>query len=286
MFVVAGVTGKTGSVVATILLEKKQPVRVIVRSQEKGASWKAKGAEVAVASLDDARALAKAFEGATGAYLLVPPNYQAVSYIDDRRKVVDALAEAVKASSLPHVAFLSSVGAQLSGGTGPIRVLRYGEQKLGAVAQNLTILRAPYFMENWVPVIGAAKSGGLLPTFIAPGQKLPMIATHDIGRIAAEQLIAGGQGRKVLELSGPEDYSPDQVAVALGQLLGRTVKAQQAPLEAVVPTFKSFGFSEDAAKMFEEMYRGFVNGPIDFERTGATHIRGVVTVAEALKHSA
>lgn len=282
MFVVAGVTGHTGAVVADTLLAKKQSVRVIVRAAEKGAAWRARGAEVAVASLDDAQALARAFEGAAGAYLLVPPNYAAVSYLDDRKKVADALTNAVKASGLGHVVFLSSVGAHLPEGTGPIRVVRYGEQQLGAVAKNLTILRPPSFFENWKPVLGAAKAQGVLPSFLAPSRKIPMISTRDIGRIAAEQLLVGGRGRMVLELSGPEDYSPNDVAAVLSTILKHPVTVQQAPLTAVVPTYKSFGFSEDAARLFEEMYRGFEQGTIVFEQTGATHLRGTVTLAEAL----
>ncbi|MDH4237242.1 MAG: NAD(P)H-binding protein, partial [Nitrospira sp.] len=66
MFVVVGATGHTGSVVVEALLHKKQYVRVVVRSADKGAPWKAKGADVAVASLDDVAALANAFEGAVG----------------------------------------------------------------------------------------------------------------------------------------------------------------------------------------------------------------------------
>nr|MBI3613438.1 NAD(P)H-binding protein [Nitrospirota bacterium] len=283
MFVVAGVTGNTGSVVAQTLLDRKQPVRVIVRTADKGAAWKAKGAEVAVASLDDAQALTKAFEGATGAYLLVPPNYAAPSYFEDRKRVTDALAKAVKASGLGHVVFLSSIGAHLPEGTGPIRIVRYGEQQLGAVAKNLTILRPPSFLDNWAPVLGAAKAQGLLPSFLAPDRRIPMISTRDIGRIAAEQLIAGGKGRTVLELSGPEDYSPNDVAAALATLLKRTVAVQHAPLSAVVPTCKSFGFSDDAARLFEEMYRGFEQGTINYEKTGTTHVRGHVTATEALQ---
>jgi uncharacterized protein YbjT (DUF2867 family) len=283
MFVVAGVTGNTGSVVAQTLLDRKQPVRVIVRTADKGAAWKAKGAEVAVASLDDTKALTKACEGATGAYLLVPPNYTATSYLDDRKKVADALAKAVKASGLGHVVFLSSIGAHLPGETGPIRVVRYGEQQLEADAKNLTILRPASFLDNWVPVLGAAKAQGVLPSFLAPDRRIAMISTLDIGRIAAEQLIAGGQGRKVLELSGPEDYSPNDIAAALGKLLKRAVTVQHAPLSAVVPTFKSFGFSDDAARLFEEMYRGFEQGTINYEKTGATHVRGHVTATEALQ---
>jgi uncharacterized protein YbjT (DUF2867 family) len=227
--------------------------------------------------------LTKACEGATGAYLLVPPNYTATSYLDDRKKVADALAKAVKASGLGHVVFLSSIGAHLPGETGPIRVVRYGEQQLGAVAKNLTILRPASFLDNWVPVVGAAKAQGILPSFLAPDRRIAMISTLDIGRIAAEQLIAGGQGRKVLELSGPEDYSPNDIAAALGKLLKRAVTVQHAPLSAVVPTFKSFGFSDDAARLFEEMYRGFEQGTINYEKTGTTHVRGHVTATEALQ---
>ena len=53
MFVISGVTGNTGSVAAQTLIDQGQPVRVIVRSEEKGAPWKAKGAQVAVAEIAD-----------------------------------------------------------------------------------------------------------------------------------------------------------------------------------------------------------------------------------------
>ncbi|MBX3326491.1 MAG: NmrA family NAD(P)-binding protein, partial [Nitrospira sp.] len=98
MFVVIGATGNTGSAVVDTLLSKKQPVRVVVRSADKGAAWKAKGAEVAVASLDDGSALIKAFEGAKGVYLLVPPNYGAEAWLADQRARMDRAAEAVKKS--------------------------------------------------------------------------------------------------------------------------------------------------------------------------------------------
>ena len=195
---------------------------------------------------------------------------------------MDRAAEAVKSSGIGHVVFLSSVGGHIAEGTGPIRAARSGEQKLGGVAKNLTILRPCYFMENWAPGIGIAKSQGILPTFIAPRVKVPMIATRDIGRVGAEQLMAGGTGKQIVELAGPEEYTPDEVAAALGQILGKAVSAQHAPLSAVVPTFKSFGFSDEAAKLFEEMYASFSTGAIGYEHP-ASLVRGEVTLAEALQ---
>jgi uncharacterized protein YbjT (DUF2867 family) len=282
MFVVLGATGHTGSVVAETLLARKQPVRVVVRSADKGASWKAKGAEVAIASLDDVPALTKAFQGAVGLYLLVPPNYGATAWLAAQRQRMDQAAEAVKTSGISHVVFLSSIGGQIPEGTGPIRAARYGEQKLATVAQNLTILRPCYFMENWAPGIGMARGQGVLLTFIAPEGKIPMISTKDIGRVGAEYLIAGGKGKQIVELAGPEEYSPGQAAATLSQILGKAVSAQLAPLSTVVPTFTSFGFSDEAAKLFEEMYTSFSKGTIGYEQP-ASLVRGTVILSEALR---
>jgi uncharacterized protein YbjT (DUF2867 family) len=282
MFVVVGVTGNTGSAVVETLLNRKQPVRIIVRSADKATSWKAKGAEVAVASLEDVPAMTKALEGATGLYLLVPPNYGATVWLSEQRQRMDQAAQAVKASEITHVVFLSSIGGHIAEGTGPIQAARYGEQALETVAKHLTVLRPCYFMENWAPGIGMAKGQGILPTFIAPTAKVPMISTQDIGRMGAEQLLAGGKGKKIVELAGPEEYSPNDVAVALGQILGKPVSAQHAPLSAVVPTFKSFGFSDEAAKLFEEMYTSFSTGAIGYEHP-ASLVRGKITLAEALR---
>jgi len=155
MFVVAGVTGNTGSVVAQTLLDRKQPVRVIVRTADKGAAWKAKGAEIAVASLDDAQALTKAFKGATGAYLLVPPNYTAASYLDDRKKVADALAQAVKDRFLGK-------GFVVSGGTAALDsvVERKFKKKQELIDKNVAVVKAGWeFAEKhgWDEVSKAAK---------------------------------------------------------------------------------------------------------------------------------
>jgi uncharacterized protein YbjT (DUF2867 family) len=257
-------------------------VRVIVRASEKGEDWKAKGAQVAVASLEDAEALAKALNGVSGAYFLVPPNYKAAQYVEDRTRIVEAIASAVASSGLRHVVLLSSIGAHLTEETGPIRALHYAECRLGPVAQSITIVRAPYFMENWVPVLGAARLQGLLPSFLSPSRKIPMIAVRDIGHMAAECLLDRPKGRRVLELSGPQDYSPGDVAAVLGQHLHRRVNVQHLPLSAAISTFTAMGFSEEVARLFEEMYAGMERGSITYEGNGACKPRGLVTLSEAV----
>ncbi len=123
MFVVLGATGNTGSVVANTLLSRKQPVRIIVRSVDKGAAWKAKGAEIAVASLDEVSSLSEALQGAKGVYLLVPPNYGATAWLADQRARMDRAAEAIQRSAIGHVVFLSSIGAISLRGSGQFELL-------------------------------------------------------------------------------------------------------------------------------------------------------------------
>ena len=105
MFVISGVTGNTGSVVAQTLIEQGQSVRVIVRSEEKGAPWKAQGAEVAVADIMDVEAMTQALEGASGAYFLLPSDLMNEDFIGDSRKRAEAIIKAASDARLPHAVF-------------------------------------------------------------------------------------------------------------------------------------------------------------------------------------
>src|ERR1700690_1051884 len=75
MFAITGITGKVGGAVARSLLAQGQKVRAVVRDAEKGRSWSAQGCDIAIASVEDATALTKAFHGVEGVFLMTPPDY-------------------------------------------------------------------------------------------------------------------------------------------------------------------------------------------------------------------
>ena len=133
-----------------------------------------------------------------------------------------------------------------------------------------------------LPVLDTARTQGILPSFLSPDRKIPMIAARDIGHIAAECLLDQPKGRRVLELSGPADYSARDVAAAVGRRLKHEVAVKPLPTTAVVPTFTAMGFSENAAQLFAEMYDGLESGRITYEGNGACRPRGLVTLAEAV----
>jgi uncharacterized protein YbjT (DUF2867 family) len=273
MYVVAGVTGNTGKVVADALLAQKKPVRVIVRDAKKGEPWKARGAEVAVAELDDAAALTAALRGAEGAYLLLPPNFGSTSVRADNARRTKAFVDAIDASGVKHVVLLSSVGAQHADGTGPIASLHDAEIALAKTRAAVTFVRASYFMENTASSLYALGDGAL-PGFLKLDVAIPMVATDDIGAVAAKALLEGGKGKSVIELAGPRDYSPRDVAAALTRILGKTITAQLGPESAIVPALKGAGMNDEWAALYRDMIVGVNSGHVAFEGGAARALRG------------
>src|SRR5258708_21421654 len=156
MFVIAGVTGRVGGTAATELLAQKQKIKVIVRDAAKGKEWSARGAELAVGRLDDGSFLAGALKGATGFYTLLPADFSAPDVFAYQTKLADTIAQAVKQSGVPLVVVLSSLGAELASGTGPIKGLHYLENKLRETGTKVLAIRAAYLPENLGQSVGAA----------------------------------------------------------------------------------------------------------------------------------
>ena len=217
MYVIAGVSGNTGSIVANALLEQGKKVRVIVRDAKKGEAWKARGAEVAVASVDDEDALTKALEGATGAYLLSPPDMGSQDFIEEKRAPSRRSRAPSSAARSRTSSSCRRSGAQHEAGTGTIRTVHFGEERLAKTPAKTTFVRAAYFLDNWASVLGAAAQGKL-PTFLPPDLVVPMVSTKDIGLVAAKALLEPPSGKtEIIELAGPRDYSSRELAAVLGK---------------------------------------------------------------------
>jgi len=282
MFVITGATGNTGSVAAEALLDAGKPVRVVVRNALKAKHLAARGAQVVEADLSDEGAMVQAFQGAQGVYLLSPPDVTLADFFAARKRLVESLARAVKAAAVKHVVFLSSTGAQHSSGTGMIVSTYVGEQALRATGLPVTFVRAAYFIDNWASALQPAQQDGVLPSFIAASRAIPMVASRDIGKTVARALLDGPRGTRIIELAGPAEVSPAEVAATLSQLLGRTVKVAEVPLQAAVPTFTSFGFSPSVAEGFREMFEGIENGKVSWEGGSAEAARGTTSLTTAL----
>ena len=282
MYVVFGATGQTGSAVADALLEKNLPVRIVLRSDKAAGVWRARGADVAFADLTDASAMIEALTNATGVYALNPPAYNATDTSAAAKKIGAHYAEAIKKSGVRKVVLLSSVGSQHDHGTGLILSTHHLENIFGELEIPVAFLRAASFMDNWNGVAKVAAERGVLPSFYQPlDRKIPMVATKDIGHAAAVALTEEWTGKRVIELHGAADYSPNDTAAAFARALRRDVRSVTVPESDWQATVESFGFSPEAANDYVEMMRGFNSGHIVFENNAATETRRGETTIEA-----
>jgi NAD(P)H dehydrogenase (quinone) len=264
MFVVLGASGNTGKVVAETLLSQKKNVRVVVRDAAKGRVWKQAGADVSIADVEDGAALERAFSGAEGAYVLLPPNFSSTQVRVDNNRRASTIAAAIEAASVQHVVMLSSIGAQQPHGTGPVLAVRDAEATFTRGRAAATFVRAAYFMENWSGALfGVAQ--GVLPAFLRADQAIPMVATRDIGTAAARLLAEGGSGKRVIELAGPREYSPRDVAAALARVVGRPIAVQEAPEEAMASALTGAGMNAEWARLFQELTHGLNAGIVVWE---------------------
>ena len=281
MFVVAGATGHVGSVVAQQLLDKKQRVKVIVRDPAKGAPWSKREAEVAVGSLDDESFLAGALRGAEGFFVLLPPDARPPDFYENQRRTSDAIAGAVQAAGVHHVVLLSSVGADLPSGTGPIKGLCYLENELRKTGTVLSAVRAGYFQENLAQVVPAARDKGIYPNFAGSADHpMPMIATKDIGMLATQLLMEKPQKSHVVDLHGPA-YSVKQIAEKLGAALGKKLQIINIPEPEWVPAMTQAGMPRHLAEVFAEMYHAFGAGII--KPRGDRMVEGRTTIDEVVR---
>ena len=280
MFVIAGVTGHVGSVVATELIAKGHKVKVIVRDAAKGAAWSQKGAEIAVGALGDQAFLAGALKGAQGFFTLLPPDYTATDLYAAQRKLADAIAGAVKTSGVPHVVMLSSIGADLASGNGPIRGLRYLENVLRESGVKLTAMRAGSFQENVANSLGAAKVAGIYPNFGASQDySLPMVATRDLGAQAVASLTSPPAKNEIVDVIGPA-YSAKLVAEKLGAALGKSLKVVDVPQPGWVGAMTQGGVPAPLAEALAEMYGAAAQGKLTPK--GDRLVQGKTTLDEVL----
>jgi uncharacterized protein YbjT (DUF2867 family) len=273
MFVVAGASGRVGSAVAGELLDRKQRVRVIVRTAAKGAPWAARGAAVAIGSLDDAEFVANAFADARGAFVLVPEDVTAPDFHGMRRGIADAIASAVAAARVPHVAMISAIGAGGAGiGAGPVSDLAYLESKLQAAGTTLTAVRSAYFQDNAAGALGPARQAGIVPNF-GPSDTVafPMTATRDAGRVAAACLLNPPEGPDSVDVLGPA-YSMRDVADALGRALGTPLQVVNIPERDWIPTLLGAGMSASTAAALAEMFGALGRGELRPSGKRAVHV--------------
>jgi NAD(P)H dehydrogenase (quinone) len=280
MFAITGITGQVGGQLATRLLADAQPVRAVLRDAAKAAPWRERGCEVALATMDDAAALAAAFTGATAVFVLLPPTFDPTPGFVEARRSIAAVSSALRAAKVPRVVCLSTIGAEAAEAN-LLTQLQLLERALADLPAAVTFLRAAWFIENVAWDIQAARATGVLAsTLQPPGRAISMVATADVAQAAATLLREPFDGHRMVELEGPVRVAPVDLAAALGRALGREVTVQVVPRGEWEQRFRAQGMHYPQPRM--RMLDGFNEGWIAFDpqsprlRKGTTSVQAVI----------
>jgi uncharacterized protein YbjT (DUF2867 family) len=258
-YVILGASGNTGSIITDSLLSKGKKVRVVGRDADRLQLFARRGAEAFTADMSDAAALTKAFSDARAAYLLLPP----ITSREDQERESDAIAKAVKESGVPYAVHLSSYGAHVPEGTGPVTGLHSSEQKLNAISGlNVLHLRAAYFMENNLAAISMIQEMGIFGHALLPDLKLPMIATRDVGVYAAQRLLdLDFSGKQTRELLGERDLSMAEATAIIARGVGKPdLRYVQFPYDQVHEVLEQMGMTPKKAAVYIEMFKAINAG--------------------------
>jgi len=281
MYVITGITGQVGGALADALLKAGKPVRAVVRDEKKGAEWAARGCEVALATMTDGDALAHAFEGAEAVFILPPPEFDPAPGFPEAREVIDTIVAAVARSKPRRIVCLSTIGAQATQ-TNLLTQRSLLEEALGKQAIPVTFLRPGWFMENCAWDVDSARNEGIVRSFLQPlDRAIPMIATDDIGELAATLMQERWSGVRIVELEGPRRTSPDDIAAAFAQVLGQPVRAQAVPRDTWEALFVSQGMKHPTPRI--QMLDGFNEGWIDFEGQREHIVKGTTPLVDVIR---
>jgi uncharacterized protein YbjT (DUF2867 family) len=258
MIAVMGASGHVGSRIVELLLDAGEKVRALGRAVEKLAGAASKGATVLGGDAADASFLTEAFRGAEAAFVLLPPDVRAVDYRRQQDEQGEAIASAISGSALRYVVFLSSLGADLAEGTGPIAGLHAQEERLRRLpGVNVLILRPAYFFENFFDTMGLIKQQGINGGPIAGDLPFPMIATRDIADVAARALRQRDwRGVVVRELLGERDLTFAEATRIIGERIGKPdLSYVQFPYSDFAASLVQMGVSSNVANLYAEMAR-------------------------------
>jgi uncharacterized protein YbjT (DUF2867 family) len=250
-------TGHIGNKLANILLDRNSDVTLIARHPEKVKDLASRGAKVIAGGHSDPAVVEQAVRGADALFWLTPSETISHDPLGMARRMAEVGASVIRKHSDMHVVQLSSAGAFLPSGTGPIVGLHDTEEKFRAAGKNIVSLRPNEFMENVLFSLPTIIGQDSIYTSIPGSVKASFIATQDIAEVAAEFLLNPVEGHHVVDIVGPQEISLDDWARIAGQAIGKQIRVVTVPGDKLKAAMSQSGMSPEMAALLVEMEEAF-----------------------------
>ncbi|MCF2494463.1 NAD(P)H-binding protein [Dyadobacter chenhuakuii] len=266
-YIITGSLGNISRPVTKNLVAAGHDVTVISSSADKKSEIESLGATAAIGSLTDSAFLKDTFQNAEVAYLMIPSDFALTDYAKFQLEVADKYVEVLKGSNIKRIVLLSSLGAQLRKGAGPIDALGYLEEKLLALpGLHVNFLRPSYFFSNLFSLAGMIKHAGIAGNnFGDTDEKLVLTHTDHIAEVATAALLNPTEGKTVTNIANDERH-PSEIAAILGNAVGK----ENTPWitfsdEDAYNGMLGAGLNESFAKLYKEMGQALRSGQMQEE---------------------
>lgn len=246
-------TGQIGSKLANILLDRKSDVTLIARHPEKVKDLVSRGAKVIAGEHGDPAVVEQAVREADALFWLTPAEMTSHDPLGTARRMAEAGASIIRKHPNLHVVQLSSAGAFLPSGTGPIVGHYEAEEKFRVAGKNIVSLRPSEFMENVFFSLPTIIGQDSIYTSTPGTVKAAFIATQDIAEVASEFLLKPIDGHHVIDIVGPQELSFDEWARIAGQAIGKQIRVVTVPGDKLKAAMIQSGMSPEMAALLVEM---------------------------------
>ena len=261
MIVITTPTGAIGHQLLEKVIDSGEKIRVIVRDASKIPAHIRERVEVIEGSHGEAAVVDKAFAGADSVFWLVPPDFKATSLEQAYVGFSRPAAEAIRKHGVRRVVIVSAIGRSWPGDAGYVSASVAMDKLFESTGVSCRVLTMPGFMDNLLRQVQPIKSQGMFFGTRDPESKDPYCATRDIAAIAAKWLLDNAwTGQEDVAVLGPEDISCNDMAQILSDVLGKPVRYQQIPFEALKSQISGQGASEAMAQGMVDMMIAKNNG--------------------------
>ncbi|KUJ60806.1 NAD-dependent dehydratase [Flavobacteriaceae bacterium CRH] len=271
--IITGSLGNIGKPLTTKLVAAGHNVTVISSNEDRKTAIENLGAKAAIGSVSDVNFLTETFVGADALFAMTPPNLGGSNVILNTVNAGKSFAEAIEKSGVKRVVMLSSIGADLENGTGPIKGL-YQIEKLYEKLENtaVTFLRAGFFFTNLYNDVPMIKGAGIVGANYPTDTKIPFVHPEDIASAVAEELLKEASGKNIRYIIS-DVRTPQEVAKVLGTVIDKTdLPWIEFTDEQSLQGMAQAGLPEEIAGLYTEMGSGLRSGKIaeDFFKTNAS----------------
>jgi uncharacterized protein YbjT (DUF2867 family) len=253
-YVLSGSLGHINKPLTQKLVAAGHDVTVISSQEKRKSEIEALGAKAAVGSVDDEAFLTKTFKGADAVFELIPPINNPTNWQAEIHETGKKFANAINAAGVKKVVQLSSIGAHMATGCGPVSGVHFAELELDALkGVDILHLRPSYFYTNLLSMIGMVKHGGIFGNNVGGDQTLVLVHPRDIAEVAAEELLALNFKGKSVRYIASDERSSKEIAAALGAAIGKPElpyvqftdeQATQGAIQAGLPAELAKNFTE------------------------------------------